>query len=146
MFESEGIVQYVLSDGKIPTFVEHAVEKFNLKFYNLKDAQFKFLEVFEQMRGTKDDRMLTVVMCALMRHIRIQLPDTHENRTTLIKTITDVVPTRSSTRFTHACQIESFLDNMDKLYNKKRIIKACTCLGITLIIFAGTSLMLFTLL
>ena len=145
MFETEGIVQYVLSDRKIPSFVEHAVEKFNLKFYNVKDAQFKFLQIFEEMRGSKDDRMLTAIMCAMMNHIRMQLPDTYENRTALIKTITNVVPTRSSTRFTHACQIESLLNNMDKQYNKKCIIQTCTCLGITLLIFTGTTLMIYNM-
>ena len=145
VFEERGIVQYVLSDGNIPSFVLHAVEKFNLKFYDIEDAHSKFMQVFQEMRGTKDDQMLTAVMCAMMRYIRMQLPDTHKNRTKLIRTVINVVPTKSSTRFTHGCQIESFLDKMDKLYSKKQTIKTCTCLGITLLVFAGTSLIMYNM-
>ena len=40
---------------------------------------------------------------------------------------------------------KSLLNNMDKQYNKKRIIQTCTCLGITLLIFTGTTLMIYNM-
>ena len=145
MFETKGIVQYVLSDHEIPNFVENAMDKFNLKFYNLEDSKSKFLQIFQEVREGVKDELITAMMCAVMRHIRLQLPDTYENRRALVETITAVVPTKSTTVFTHACQIESLLNKMDKRYNNKCIIQTCTCVILSLVVFTGTTLVLYNI-
>ena len=46
---------------------------------------------------------------------------------------------------TLACQIESLLNKMDKRYNNKCIIQTCTCVMLSLVVFTGTTLVLYNI-